>query len=1201
MLPHVRFVGFVVPCFLVSLAGAALQPFTMPWNDASTGITNLQSWQEPIPTTAPRVSVTPAGHYQLDGKRLRFLGVNVTSADAFPSRDRAEAHAARLARFGFNAVRFHHLEAPWDKANVLVDYASGSSRTLSAERLDRLHYFVAQLAAHGIHSDINLLVSREFQATDGLGPEIVQLGWKDQHILGFFDDRALSLHREYATKLLTAPNPYRNGLSLAQDPAVAFVEIMNENGLLQKWYENVLDTLPAPYAAALQSKWNSWLKSKYASTAALLAGWGAIDEPLGANRLVNGSFSAGDASWTLERHSGAAATATAANDFTNQQPSLRIAVTTAGTAGWHVQFTQGNLSLEAGKTYTLSFWAKASAATPLSATLTRTGPSDYSAVNASLNATLGITWQNYTATFQASTTEPSVRLVFNGFGDRVTTVSLADVKLQPGGAIGGLPAGVNLESSTIPIVKHNPSLASATAAQTRDWVAFVLGAEKSYWEAMKSHLENSVGYAGIVWATILSNSAPNTQVAMDAMDSHSYWQHPVFPAGHDFDPELWTVANTSMVNSPDANTLTGIARQRVRGRPHNVTEYEHAAPNTYGSEGPLLVAMYGALQDWDSIWFFDYKTGTSEFVTGYFDHGGHAGKLANNLLAAAMFRRGDVASARQSFTLPLTPTAEIETARTRGGAWSIADGSHLGMPAATALISRVDLSIGENASGLATPPAAPAGNVFAADTGELRWDVSAASKGVVTLDTPRSKALVGFVNGRSFNLGGVIIAPGGTRQDWCTIGLTLLEGYAFDQQGAARAVLVATGDQENTGQVWKDATHTSLGSQWGNAPTLVEVIPATITLPVAASRVSVWALDGRGARTVAVPVVDHAGRAQFVLGQSGTTLWYEIAIAAGPAAAPSVLKMPAMSSAEFGDDVSLSTAIDGSPVPEIAWLRNGSEIEDVAEPTLSLLNFGPAQTGLYRALLMNAHGTMASAQLIVGGTSNAKVIGEGREVDANVRHPNGNTFDQVLVTGPAEAVTADYTLNQITRTSFIDLNHDIVQVEFSGPGTLSLVLQDWTPPAPPQNYNQGISYMRGRAGIVIVGADERTNLSIFTVGRATANDPTGHFDITKPVSSTNDPATNGSLLFVGHANTHYDGIADVAFVAIASTNGRFGGLRAANAHFSAERGLTGVYAPGVAFTGPVYLGNIAAEALATPAILLGSASDVRITGGSLLQ
>src|SRR5690606_34045086 len=116
-------------------------------------------------------------------------------------------------------------------------------------------------------------------------------------------------------------------------------------------------------------------------------------------------------------------------------------------------------------------------------------------------------------------------------------------------------------------------------------------------------------------------------------------------------------------------------------------------------------------------------------------------------------------------------------------------------------------------------------------------------------------------------------------------------------------------------------------------------------------------------------------------------------------------------------------------------------------------------------------------------------------------------------------------------------------------------------------------YMRGHAGIVIAGANETTNVSVFSVGRANAIDQT---------------------LF--RADVSYDGVADLAYIAILSSNGKFGGLRCANASFFATKGLTGIYAPGVQFTGPVYVGDIDAFDDAESVLQLGSAQgDTWIT------
>jgi hypothetical protein len=862
----------------VALAQAPLTPFRMPWDDASQGIASLAGWQSPIALDDARVAVNADAHYEKNGQRVRFLGVNVTAALAFPSRANADAHAARLARFGYNGVRFHHLEAPWDKQNVLIDYAAGTSRELAAARLDRLHYFIAALARNGVYSDVNLLVSREFQPRDGLGGEIARMGWKDQHILGFFNDDALALHKEYAEKLLTAPNPYREGKTLAEDPAVAFVEILNENGLLQKWYEGVLDSMPAKYRGQLESRWNAWLQDRYASSsAAMLQAWGALDVALADSQLRNGDFAAGSGGgWNIERHETAVATVTTPREFDGGKPSLRVEVTTPGNANWHVQINQAGLRLESGKVYTVSFWARAAqAGVPLGAQVGR-AYGDYGTISSGPGITLTSAWREYSWVFQASGNETNARVNFNGFGNLRAVVSLADVRFQAGGKIGGIPEGRSLEAGDVPNVPRTSAALAPTAEQRRDWIRFALSLEGAYFAEMRRYLKEDLGYAGIVFATIVSNSPANTQLTQDAMDSHAYWNHPSFPPGRDFDPVEWTVANTSMLSDPAGGTIGGIARQRVKGKPHNVTEYQHSSPNTYASEGPLLAAAYGALQDWDSIWFFEYGTTTQEYVSGFFDQSAHPGKMANSLIAAMMFRRGDISPAVEELTFAMRPETEVDLAATRGGAWNIADGSHLGIPAALALMNRLSLSVGPEAEGLDRAPAAPSSRVYRSDTGELTWDASTNGRGVFTASAPRTKVLAGFAAAdRMYDLGaGVGLLAGATRQQWFTAALSLVEG-TFD--GGGRALVVLTGDQENTGMVWKDAARTSVGNRWGGAPVLVEAVTGVLTLPVSADRVKAWRLDERGQRGENLAVTAEGDAAKVEL--SGGTLWYEIEIA----------------------------------------------------------------------------------------------------------------------------------------------------------------------------------------------------------------------------------------------------------------------------------------------------------------------------------
>lgn len=211
-----------------------------------------------------------------------------------------------------------------------------------------------------------------------------------------------------------------------------------------------------------------------------------------------------------------------------------------------------------------------------------------------------------------------------------------------------------------------------------------------------------------------------------------------------------------------------------------------------------------------------------------------------------------------------------------------------------------------------------------------------------------------------------------------------------------------------------------------------------------------------------------------------------------------------------------------------------------------------------------------------------RFAGAAAEVGADIRHPNGNIFDQVLLHGSYGSARADS--GQVLRISFVDPDDDIVQVEMSGAGTVAVLFESAAGPALPEKYHQEVAYMKGRPLIAVTGADESTHLSIFSVGRANAINQ----DLFREVD--------------------YDGMADVALLMITSTDGKFGGIRTSNTRYSATRGLTGIYASDIQFTAPVQIGTIDARENAHPVLHLGAAGTdhdrtnvVRVAGGDLAQ
>ena len=275
-----------------------------------------------------------------------------------------------------------------------------------------------------------------------------------------------------------------------------------------------------------------------------------------------------------------------------------------------------------------------------------------------------------------------------------------------------------------------------------------------------------------------------------------------------------------------------------------------------------------------------------------------------------------------------------------------------------------------------------------------------------------------------------------------------------------------------------------------------------------------------------------------------------------------------------GENLVLTIAPAGSSSGYL-WRRNGVALPGATGTSLALTNLQPADAGIYTVDLTGGV-VFTRVAAVVAIRSAAKVTGTAVEVASDVHHPNGNVYDQVLLTGAAATITADP--GQITRLSFLDLNGDLVQVELSGAGSLTVVLSDASGPMLPANYNQPTLYMKGHATIVLADAGADTNVAVFSVGKTNAvNQALFKDDVT------------------------YDGIADIAALAIVSATGKMAGLFLGNAHVFASSGVTGIYAAGVEVTGPVRLGDVSAFGQASPVLIFGSVSDVSITGGDLRQ
>jgi hypothetical protein len=823
---------------------AEMFPFVLPWDDAAPSVTDVSAWLDAPAGRSGFVSVKD-GHLYANDKRLRIFGVNVAFGGNFPTHADAEKVAARMAKFGINCVRFHHMDMQSAPGGVL----SKDMQTFDADQLDRLDYFIAQLKSHGIYADLNLHVSRTYPdrpAGEKDGNPKYDAGVDN------FDAKMIALQKDYARGLLTHVNAYTKN-AYTDEPAIAFIEINNENALLAMWNWGSLDKAAAPYRAELGALFTEWLRKKYGSEKKLSAAWAIGAKSQGDEVLKNAGFKNGIEGWNLEQHQGAVAAASA------ESGRVTIDVQTPGKADWHVQFNQAGIKLPANESYAVKFRAKADVKRTIVVNIGQAH--EPWSVLASASIPVTTEWKDFSLNLKPSAGDDAARIGFSGLGAERAKYEFAGISMKPGGADGSVPR--DAAGNVVAFTKSDA--AGRTAAAQRDWHRFLWQLEEKYWPEMYRFIRTDLKAHSLIVGTQLGWSPFMIQQSMDVIDSHSYWQHPQFPR-KSWDPDDWTVKNAAMTGAADGGTLPQLALQRVAGRPYICTEYNHSAPNQFSTEAFPLLCAYAALQDWDGVFAFAYSHRANDWDKGYFssffDIDQHPLKMATLPASLSLFMRGDVAPAKTAAIANIQQDIGIEEARKRGPRLGA---EQFGVKRMEALIRRVGVRMGDGETFDARPE--PSGPKFTSDTGELAWDTT---DKVVTIDTPRSKGVIGFAERRSYDLGGVKIEFAAARSGFATVQLTVVDGADF--KSAKRILITATGTAENTGMKWKSDAHDSVGREWGKAPSLVEGVAARITLPLS-QKMKAWALDERGKRRAEVPLRDGV----IEIGPDAKTLWYEIA------------------------------------------------------------------------------------------------------------------------------------------------------------------------------------------------------------------------------------------------------------------------------------------------------------------------------------
>lgn len=408
---------------------------------------------------------------------------------------------------------------------------------------------------------------------------------------------------------------------------------------------------------------------------------------------------------------------------------------------------------------------------------------------------------------------------------------------------------------------------------------FYMELERKFFRDMGEFLKKTVGVKSLIAGTSDHNHGNSgypllaSTSQLDIVDGHVYWQHPRYLT----DPKTgkrtgFEIGNTPMVNDPLNSTVVQLSRSAVAGKPYTVSEVNHPFPAEYASEGIPILAAYAALHDWDGIFWYTFEHADPSqwraVQRGHFDIRPDPVKMAQLAACAVTFLRGDVRGARRTVLRSYSMDEVRESLRLpRQERPYFTPGFPLSAPLQHS--QRIEsFHVSKRAD-----VTAATGPVIDSDTGELAWHRGNPKAGLVTVDTPRTQALAGFVKANGRETTNLAVSP---ENDFCAITLTSLDGKPI--AASARLLLTAGGTVANTGMVWNEK-RTSL-VDWGKEPTVIETISGSVTLKgiQGARSVSVQPLDGSGgALGKPVEAVKSAAGWTFAF-SSVPTVWYAVTV-----------------------------------------------------------------------------------------------------------------------------------------------------------------------------------------------------------------------------------------------------------------------------------------------------------------------------------
>ncbi|MGC9341746.1 MAG: beta-galactosidase, partial [Bacteroidales bacterium] len=244
-----------------------------PHEDFSESVIDMSDWLDKPAGVHGKIDMEEGDYVFQDGTPVKFWGVNICSQRPYSEKETVDTWVSFLSKYGVNAVRFHKYTQHGLRKDI--------STQLDDEKQKRMDYFQYKLKENGIYYGWSPIYGHKLRPGDKTRllayDEIVNSEMKSHltsstiGLVNFADD-IQDLHIELLTNLLDHENPY-TGLRYADDPALVFVEVQNEDNIWFSTLEKNLENCPT-YKALITDKFTVWLRDKYGNQDNLKQAWG---------------------------------------------------------------------------------------------------------------------------------------------------------------------------------------------------------------------------------------------------------------------------------------------------------------------------------------------------------------------------------------------------------------------------------------------------------------------------------------------------------------------------------------------------------------------------------------------------------------------------------------------------------------------------------------------------------------------------------------------------------------------------------------------------------------------------------------------------------------------------------------------------------------------------------------------------------------